>query len=146
MGIADGFVEVLDQTLVDLRALAEARMKDTCTVSYKTGETTQDETTGATIAVYAVRFTSRCKAQANTLATGDADVGGGRTVVDRLQVHLPWDCPQSFPDDVIEITAIAPTTTPRLLGRKFIVGAPMDKTDATATRLNVQDGRKAGLV
>lgn len=133
------FAAIVTQTVVEGRQLAESLMTDTFAVKYKTGATTQDEATGAEVPVYATEFTSPCKFQSNTLSTDEVESGGRRVVVDQLQIHYPVGKPQVRQDAVIVCTAVGPKSDPRLVGRDFVVGAPMNKTYATATRLNVKD-------
>jgi hypothetical protein len=124
--------------LDEFRAEAESLMTATITVRYKTGRMAQDETTGAEVPVLAVRFTSPAKFQTvASLATDDVDSGGQSIAIDRLQVHYPVTQPQVEQDD--EITCDTNPTDPRLEGRIFVVGDPMNKTYATATRLNVKE-------
>lgn len=113
-------------------------MKATITVRYRTGRMGQDEETGAEAPVMAVRFTSRAKFQSvGSLTTNDVDTGGRRVAIDQLQVHYPVSMPQVEQDD--EITCEENPPDPRLVGRVFVVGDPMNKTYATATRLNVKE-------
>jgi hypothetical protein len=120
------------------RVLANALMTDTCTVSTWTGRTVQNETTGAESKVYAVDFTSACKVQRRQAnQTTEPEVGGRRVAVDEVEVHLPVTAPQVVEGQVIEITVSA--SDPRLVGRKFVVSSPMNKTHATATRLSVKE-------
>ncbi len=122
------------------RALAESLMLDTGTVSYETGRMTQNEATGAEEPEYAIRFASKCKfPPPSTIAESDVSVGGRRAVVGAIRVDFPWNCPEVFAGDIVTASAIAPTSSPILLGRKFIVGAPMGGTFVTATRLNVKE-------
>ncbi|VXC08580.1 DUF6093 family protein [Aeromicrobium sp. 9AM] len=120
------------------RALAESLMTASITVRYKTSRMTQDPVTGKEVPVMAVRFTSPAKFQTTgSLATSDVDSGGRRVAVDQLQIHYPVSKPQVEQDD--EITCDTNPNDPRLEGRVFLVGDPMNKTYATATRLNVRE-------
>lgn len=113
-------------------------MTATVTVRYKTGRMAQSESNGAEEPVMATRFTSPAKFQTTgTVATSDVDAGGRRIALDQLQIHLPVSSPQVHQDD--EITCDANPSDPRLVGRVFMVGDPMNKTYATATRLNVKE-------
>lgn len=126
--------------LDSFRAAAEALMLDTCTVSDKTGRMAQNEGTGAEEAVYVARFSSKCKIQSSaSLVVSDASVGGHRQAIDQLQIHLPVTVGQVAQGELITITATGAGSDPRLVGRKFIVGAPMSKSFATATRLSVKE-------
>ena len=111
-------------------------MTDTCTVSTKTGQTAQNESTGRKEDVYTLDFTSPCKVQQTTRETSMPDVGGRRDAIDQVEIHLPVSSPQVTQGQVIEITA---SSDARLVGRKFLVASPMNKTYATATRLSVKE-------
>lgn|GEM_PF-4771470 len=121
----------------EARELAESLMTATVRVEYATGRTAQSESTGKQVPVYATRFESVAKFQTNSLATGDVESGGRREVTETLQVHLPVSSPQVLTDDVV--VCLTNPTDPRLVGRRFVVGAPTNKTYATATRLNVKE-------
>jgi hypothetical protein len=126
--------------LTEGRQLAEALMVDTCTVSTWTGRTVQNETDGEEAKVYAVDFTSKCKVQqraANQVAS--PEVGGRRVAIDEVEIHLPVSAEQVVEGQVIEITAVGALSDVRMLGRKFVVSSPMNKTHATATRLQVKE-------
>lgn len=122
--------------LTEGRALAESLMTDTCTVSTKTSESVQNETTGRKEDVFTLDFTSVCKVQQTTRETSMPDVGGRRDAIDQAEIHLPVSAPQVTQGQVIEITDSADA---RMVGRKFLVGSPMNKTYATATRLSVKE-------
>lgn len=131
------FAQAVAQTTFEGRALAESLMTATVVVRYATGRTAQNETTGKQEPVYADRFTSVAKFQTNSLATSDIESGARREVGETMQIHLPVTTPQVHADDVI--VCLTNPTDPRMVGRRFIVGAPMNKTYATATRLNVKE-------
>jgi len=125
--------------LPELRAMAESRMLDTCIVEYKTGNKTRDPETRTEVDEYATRFTCRCRIKDMGFADGDQQVGGRREVTGATQVHLPWDVEQVYTDDRITITAVGSMTPARYLGRVFYVGSDHDRSQATATRLNVKE-------
>jgi hypothetical protein len=132
------FAAIITQTVAEGRALAESLMTATITVRHKTGRTTQDEATGAEVPVMAVRFVSPAKFQSTgVLASSRVESGGREVVVDQMQVHYPVSKPQVEQDD--EITCDTNPLDPRLEGRVFAVGDPMNKTYSTATRLNVRE-------
>jgi len=126
--------------LTEGRELAESLMTDTCTVSTWTGRTAQNETTGAEAKVYDLVFTSKCKVQQRaTNQTSEPEVGGRRQAIDEVEIHMPVSAPQVVEGQVIEVTAVGSLSDVRLLGRKFVVSAPSNKTHATATRLWVKE-------
>lgn len=133
-----GFLTQTQAALTEGRALAESLMTDTATVRYKTSQTVQNAR-GQEEAVYAVRFTSKCKLQSNNRQATDPDVGGRRDPIDALEIHLPVSAGQVYEGDVVEITAVGSLSDVRSLGRKFVVASPMNKTYATATRLSVKE-------
>lgn len=121
------------------RRAAEALQVDTCIVRYKTGRTAINSTTNRETPVMATRFTSACRVRRIVTTTGDVEVGGRREAPDQTRIDLPVSAPQVHVDDEIEITAVGPSSDPRLVGRKFIVGPPMNQTYSTATRLRVEE-------
>lgn len=131
------FAQLIGQATLEGRALAESLMTATVRVEHATGRTAQSESNGKQSPVYATRFESVAKFQTNSLATSDLESGGRREVVESLQIHLPVTAPQVHADDVI--VCLTNPTDPRMVGRRFIVGAPMNKTYSTATRLNVKE-------
>jgi hypothetical protein len=135
-----GFASQVAVGLTEGRQLAEALMTDTCTVSTWTGRSVQNETTGAQSKVYAVDFTSKCKVQRRSQnQTSEPEVGGRRLAVDEVEIHLPVSAEQVVEGQVIEVTAVGAGSDARLVGRKFVVSSPMNKTHATATRLSVKE-------
>lgn len=123
--------------IAQFRADAEAGMLSTVAVRYKTGRTAQNETTGAEEPIMALRFNSPAKFQTTgSLAANDVTTGGRREVIDEVRVDLPWNCGVVNQGDEIECLT---SPQPRLVGRTFVVGAPLDKDFQTATRLNVKE-------
>lgn len=133
------FGQELAEALVELRALAESRMVDTCVVEYATGRKVQNEETGKEELEYAARFASKCRVKDMGFADSDSDVGGRREATGATQVHLPWNMPRVFTDDRITITAIGSSTPDRMLGKIYYVGTDHDHSQATAMRLNVKE-------
>jgi hypothetical protein len=121
------------------RLAAERLMIDTCSVSYPTGATVWNEASGRDVPVYAVDFESPCQFQSTALVTEDADVGARREVVDKVTLKLPVTAPQVRTDALVECLTVGLISDPRLVGRKFLVGAPFNKTYATATRLELKE-------
>jgi hypothetical protein len=135
-----GFAQQIGAGLLEGRQLAEALMTDQCSVSTWTGRTAQNETDGEEAKVYAVDFTSKCKVQRRSQnQTTEPEVGGRRVAIDEVEIHLPVSAEQVVEGQVIEITAVGSLSDVRLLGRKFVVSSPMNKTHATATRLSVKE-------
>ena len=114
-------------------------MLDQCTVYYKTGETTQDETTGKQLPVMAVRFVSKCKVQSRS-RLGDSFVssrqGGGREIVHvDIDIHLPVSAPAVSSDDQLVMTGIGPLSDTHLLNRRFRLVAATTKSYASSRRM-----------
>lgn len=125
--------------LADFRADAEAGMTATIRAYRQTGRIAQDDDTGIeqpefheVIAESIAKFQN-----VGNLSAVTADLGGRREVIDQMRVDLPVSAEQLLQDDIIE--CLTNPTDPRLEGRKFVVGAPMNKTYSTATRLNVKE-------
>ncbi len=118
------------------RVAAERLMTDACTVTYKTGATTQDETTGREVPVYATRFTSKCKVQARSVSVQAVEAGARMVATSTLEVHLPITAEAVEVDDVVEVTASV--YDPQLVGQKFRVVAPVAKSHATSRRFQVE--------
>jgi hypothetical protein len=134
------FATAIAQVTLEGRELAESLMQDTCVVEYVTGATTKDPYTDREIPVYATRFISKCKVQVvGTLSSEQAKVGEEISVIGTARIDLPVATPQVAQNDRITITAVGPLSDVRLVGRSFLVGSPMNKTYATATRLTVKE-------
>lgn len=121
------------------RVRAEALMVDTVSVKSKTTRAAQNETTGAETQQYETSFTSKAKIQSSSLESTDPEVGGRRQAIDSIELHLPITAPQVEQGQVVEVTAVGAGSDSRLVGRQFVVAAPMNKTHATATRLRLKE-------
>lgn len=133
------WADSISDALIELRQYAEARMKDTCVVEYKTGNKVRDPETRTEVDEYATRFESKCRIKDMGFADADQAVAGRREAVGATQIHMPWNVARVFTGDRITITAVGPTTAPRHLGKTFYVGTDHDASDNTATRLNVRE-------
>lgn len=116
-------------------------MVDTCVVYDKTTRAAQNETTGKEEQQYAAAFTSKCKFQANSQSQEPQtpSVGGRRDAIDETVLHLPVSSEQVEQGQVVECTAVGAGSDPRLVGRRWLVAVPMNKTFATATRLRLKE-------
>jgi hypothetical protein len=114
-------------------------MTDTVAITYATGDTPIDETTGSETPVYATRFTSKCKIQTRALQARQEEVGGRTATTVTVELHLPVSAGAVEVGDVAEITAVGALSDTHLLGRKFRVVAPVAKSFATARRLDVEE-------
>jgi hypothetical protein len=111
-------------------------MLDTCTVQTVTGETT-DDLTGATVPIYELAYTGRCKVQTAEALERNPETGGATLTVQRLTVHVPVGSFAPAVGQVVTVTATA--LDPYLVGRQFRVVALLHKTAATAYRLGVEE-------
>jgi hypothetical protein len=114
-------------------------MTDTVAITYATGDTTIDETTGSETPAYTTRFTSKCKIQTRALQARQEEVGGRTATTVTVELHLPVTAGAVEVGDVAEITAVGALSDVQLLGRKFRVIAPVAKSFATARRLDVEE-------
>lgn len=123
--------------LAILRQEAESLMVDACTVSRKTGQTT-NPSTGVVSDTYADPFYSgRCKVQARDVEPTTPEAGDRAYTVLRLTVHLPMSVTGVEVGDRITVTSS--THDPDLVGRNFRVVAPFHKSFATARRVPVEE-------
>lgn len=135
------FATDVELGLTEGRQLAEARMRDTCTVERLASRGEQDEDTGLEAPTYETVFVSKCRVQEGTTNAGDVTVAGQRVVPTVVEVHLPAHLPEPVvANDRIRITAVGPATPARMNGRVFYVGADQVKSQGTATRLRVDVG------
>ena len=96
-------------TLAELaqhRADAESRMTSRVTVRRVTGETAQDEDTGAVVPVWMVTYTAR-PFRLGGAASGSQtrDIGGVTTTLAIRTGHLPASTDNLRDNDLIEVTA-----------------------------------------
>jgi hypothetical protein len=120
------------------RAIAEARMLDTAEIRYKTGDTTQDPTTGSTVPVYVARFTTKCRVKSTrTYGVQNQEVGGRTAQTVSREFHIPVDSPEVEPGDLAVITAVHPKTDPTLLGAELTISGPAPGSQTTARRLEI---------
>lgn len=121
------------------RRAAEALMVDTIVV-YDVGDRdTQDESTGDEVLELVIAFTSKAKFQQGDVTQPNMpSVGGRREAIDETTVQIPVSAPQVVQGQVVECTAVGDGSDPRLVGRKWVVSVPMNKTYSTATRLSLR--------
>lgn len=131
--------DAISAELPYLRAEAESLMTDTCTVRRDTGDTAQNPGTGTVEPVYTDLFSSPCKVQARSLVALDAEVGGRTATTVRLELHLPVASAAVKTGDVAEITAVGALSDSTLVGREFMITAPVAKSFATARRYEVEE-------
>lgn len=114
------------------RAAAERLMTDTCTLQ-RPGDLI-DDITGE--AVMDAVYTGRCKIQTYEGYEQNPTAGGAVLTVQRYRVDLPASV-RARPGDLVTITASP--TDPHLVGKKYRVTAPFNKSYATASRCFVDE-------
>lgn len=123
------------------RILAASLMPDTGVMRRPTGHATQNAN-GEEEVTYVDVFTSRCKVSGASTGGGDTTyqtvtIAGVEHDLITAGVRLPFGVPPCQRGYVFEVTAVGPTSDPRLIGRKYLVHNDPAKTDATARRLDV---------
>lgn len=135
MSLADDVLRALP----GMRQQAESLMQDFGVMRRITGRTVQNED-GEEEPEFADVFTSRCKIQGTsdaTPTTRTAVVGGVERPVIDAGVHLPLASPVVERGFVFEVTAVGPSSDPRLVGKRYWVESDPVKSFATARRLDV---------
>lgn len=92
----------------------------------------------AVVPTYDVLFASPCKIQARNVAALTQEVGGRTATTVRLELHLPADTAPLTTGDVWEMTAVSDFST-AVVGRRYRVTAPVEKTFPTARRYEVEE-------
>lgn len=129
------FGDEIAGALVELRALAESRMRGTCTI-LRPGQTTTDAA-GDTFTPATVVYTGKFYARYPGLAQeASPDVAGATAVVSRLVVRIPFGT-VIRPADVVRVDA--EPDNPQLVGTYLRVASIDDQSQATAQRLLVED-------
>jgi len=114
------------------RAAAERLMTDTCALE-RPGDLIDDITGEAAMVLV---YEGRCKIQTYEGYEQNPTAGGVVLTVQRYRVDLPVSV-QPRPGDVVTITASE--TDPGLVGKKYRVTAPFNKSYATASRCFVDE-------
>lgn len=123
-------------SLAGLRALAESRMRDACTIE-RPGAPIPDGRGGTTRPMTTI-YEGKCRVQhivGRTLM--DPESAGREYVEQTLSVHLPVNAVDVAVSDVITITASADDEF--LVGRTYRVEAPSNKSQSTAYRVPVTE-------
>lgn len=145
MGIADGFASRVAQTVLDGRALAEARMLTTCLIQYKTGLSELDPITGSQTPVYETAFETKCRIKSSGFMIHQSEAGGRTSGEVTRSLHIPvtsadpWADPRSANAVTALITAVHPTDDPTLLGARLTLDGPSPGSQTTARRLQVTE-------
>ena len=114
------------------RAAAERLMTDTCTLE-RPGALVDDVTGEAELEPV---FAGRCKVQTYEGYEQNPTAGGSVLTVQRYRVDLPASV-QPRPGDLVTVTASL--TDPHLVGKRYRVTAPFNKSYATASRCFVDE-------
>ena len=123
------------QALPGLRAEAESRMTDTCTIS-RPGPETFNETTGEYTSTMVSVFSGPCRVKHPTAAARDVDAGSQLLAISQLELHLPVSAVGVRADDAVSITGSV--TRAEQVGRKFTIVAPFDGSQSTALRFRIE--------
>lgn len=121
------------------RAMAEARMTDTCTVRFldPDAEPVQDEETGAEVRPTVTRFTSPCRLT-NDVRLVESDAGGRQVAIAAPVLNLPVSAgPLSAEED--DEVEFVPPSSPEVLGRLFRIAGTPTKSQATALRFPLRE-------
>jgi hypothetical protein len=121
------------------RTAAEALMVDACTITRRTGQTT-DDLTGAVTPATTTVYTGPCKVQTSgSGAMGRRyDVAETTVVMLRLELHLPMATSAAVArGDLVTVTASA--TDPGLVGRTWHIHDLSHKSWATARRFLIEE-------
>lgn len=140
------FGDDLLSALPELRAMAESRMRGTCTIRRPIpGEEADDPTLpGRTIPVYEDEpvYVGKCYLRYPGLAHEQNPVFAGATdVVTRVIVRIPFG-PICRPGDVVTIDS--DPDNPQLVGTSLRVASIDDQSQATAQRLLCEDFQAGG--
>ena len=124
----------LAAALPELRAAAESRMLDACTVRRAVGVTVDD--VGVTTPDYSEPlYEGPCRVQTFEPQEYTPDVAVATVTTQRYAVHVPVGAYEPSIGDVVEISTA--TLDPHLAGREYRVVALLHKSQATAYRLGV---------
>lgn len=142
------FGDDLLSALPELRAMAESRMRGTCTIRRPIpGEEVDDPTLpGRTIPVYEDEpvYVGKCYLRYPGLAHEQNPVFAGvTTTISRVILRVPFG-PILRPGDVVTIDS--DPDNPQLVGTMFRVGSLDDQSQATAQRAILDDFQQGGGV
>lgn len=119
-------------TLVRGRAFAQSLMIDACTIQHPTGLST-NPVTGAVTPTFVPVYSGVCKVGPSTPAA--TEVAQAHLATLAPTIHVPATVTGVVEEDLVTITASV--YDPDLVGKKFRVQGPMQKSWGTARRLQV---------
>lgn len=125
----------ISRALKAARAAAERRMTSTLTVERKTGETT--DANGKVTDVWMTVYSGRGYLQSFEAYESTPVAVEHTYTVQRYKVHLPIGAGPFEVGD--RATVDAEPNDPQLVGRKFRITTPFNKSHATAQRLPVEE-------
>jgi hypothetical protein len=119
------------------RAKAESLMVDACTITRRTGETTNTDTAAVTPTNVTV-YSGKCRVQVTAGARARAeDVGEAYVRLLRLEVQLPMSVTGLAAKDLVTVTSSSLDAD--LVGRQFHIRELAHKTHATSRRIHVEE-------
>lgn len=143
MGVDVSFGQEIADALVELRALANSRMRTTCTVDRirLDADGNPMTTTSSTGVVTEVRddvYVGKCRVHyTGTPWPNTPDVAGTEITVRPIFVSIPIDAPQLKVGDRITVTA--DLDTPAIVGNVYRAIEPGNASQETAQRVLCQD-------
>lgn len=131
-------VDDIRAALPVLRAEAEGRMVDECSITRGGGAQTFDPNTGTyTTPAGSTIYVGPCEVQISDGLNAQTSEAGGQVVTERrVTVKVPMSVEGVQVDDVVTITASE--LDPDLVGQTFRVMSTFAKTFATSRRLQVE--------
>lgn len=118
------------------RLAAEALMTDACTVERGSGTPVLNETTGAYATTDDTVYSGKCRVQTRTAMAAERDAGDRFLIVGRVIITLPVTETGFVTNDLVTITDAG---DPQLIGAKYRVRSVVDKSHATARRLECEE-------
>jgi hypothetical protein len=119
------------------RALAEARMLDSCTIAPE--KVTVDKVTLQTTTTGAAQYTGKCRLRSVSDAVSDREAAGQSFSDQALILSIPVGSAGAVrPNSIVTITAVDPESgDPALVGRRFRIAGEAAGSQATASRFAV---------
>jgi hypothetical protein len=126
----------LDGILSRARRMAERLMVDQCIVRRQTGLAT-DPATGVVSPAYEAIYSGKCKVQTFTNRELMKEAGEHQFVIQRYEVQVPVSAVGIMTNDEVLMTVSAYDAD--LVGRSYRIVGLMNKSQATARRLGVEE-------
>lgn len=138
------FAAAVDRTVLEGRALAEARMRTTVAIQYQV-DLEPDPDTDSEIPVYETAFVTLARIKSPGRQVSLAEVGGRTSARTTRELHIPVGSPDPWADPRAAfgvsalVTAVAPTDDQTLLGVRLTLSGPAPGSQTTARRLEVTE-------